>query len=150
MNVGVIGTGAIATLHARAYRNLGYSIRVCTDLNERAGKAFADANGATFVEDYRQVCAYPGIDFVDVCTLPNFRLEAVEACAETGRHVQVQKPIATTLETARQMIETARRGGIVLGVVSQHRFDEASQFLVRALAAGRLGTVKVAFEPREG
>jgi UDP-N-acetyl-2-amino-2-deoxyglucuronate dehydrogenase len=27
----------------------------------------------------------------------------------------------------------------VLGVVSQHRFDEASQFLVRALAAGRLG-----------
>jgi UDP-N-acetyl-2-amino-2-deoxyglucuronate dehydrogenase len=139
VNVGVIGTGAIATLHARAYRNLGYSIRVCTDLNERAGRAFADEHGAAFVQDYRQVCAFPGIDFVDVCTLPNFRLEAVEACAETGRHVQVQKPIATALDTAQQMIDMARRGGIVLGVVSQHRFDEASQFLVRALAAGRLG-----------
>jgi UDP-N-acetyl-2-amino-2-deoxyglucuronate dehydrogenase len=111
VNVGVIGTGAIATLHARAYRNLGYSIRVCTDLSERAGRAFADENGAVFVQDYRQVCAFPGIDFVDVCTLPNFRLEAVEACAETGRHVQVQKPIATTLDTARQMIDVARRGG---------------------------------------
>ena len=37
------------------------------------------------------------------------------------------------------MIDTARRAGIVLGVVSQHRFDESSQFLATALAAGRLG-----------
>jgi len=37
------------------------------------------------------------------------------------------------------MIETARRGGILLGVVSQHRFDDASLFLSRAIPAGRLG-----------
>jgi predicted dehydrogenase len=53
--------------------------------------------------------------------------------------VQVQKPISTNLETARRMIERARRGGILLGVVSQHRFDDASLFLSKAIAAGRLG-----------
>ena len=37
------------------------------------------------------------------------------------------------------MMETARKAGIVLGVVSQHRFDDSSQFLARAIAAGRLG-----------
>jgi predicted dehydrogenase len=37
------------------------------------------------------------------------------------------------------MIETAHRGGILLGVVSQHRFDDASLFLSKAIAAGRLG-----------
>ena len=37
------------------------------------------------------------------------------------------------------MIETAARGGILLGVVSQHRFDDASLFLSKALAEGRLG-----------
>ena len=74
-----------------------------------------------------------------MCTLPDFRLQAVEACAAHGRHVQVQKPIATTLETARRMIDTAARAGIVLGVVSQHRFDESSRFLASALKAGRLG-----------
>jgi predicted dehydrogenase len=37
------------------------------------------------------------------------------------------------------MLETARAGNILLGVVSQHRFDDASLFLSRALAAGRLG-----------
>jgi predicted dehydrogenase len=53
--------------------------------------------------------------------------------------VQVQKPISTNLETARLMVETARQGGILLGVVSQHRFDDASLFLSKAIAAGRLG-----------
>jgi len=56
-----------------------------------------------------------------------------------GKHIQVQKPIATNLETARAMVEAARRAGIQLGVVSQHRFDDASLFLRKALAEGRLG-----------
>ena len=37
------------------------------------------------------------------------------------------------------MVEVARAGGITLGVVSQHRFDDSSQFLQKAIAAGRLG-----------
>ena len=53
----------------------------------------------------------------------------------------MQKPIATNLETARKMIETARKAGIVLGVVSQHRFDDSSQFLKKAIADGRLGKI---------
>src|ERR1019366_5547666 len=76
---------------------------------------------------------------VDVCTFPGFRLQPVEICAQAGKRVQVQKPIATNLETARRMITTARRAGILLGVVSQHRFDDASLFLSKAFAAGRLG-----------
>jgi predicted dehydrogenase len=79
------------------------------------------------------------VDFVDVCTFPDFRLQAVEWCAAHGKHVQVQKPMATTVDVARQMIEVAARAGIQLGVVSQHRFDEASRFLSSEIAAGRLG-----------
>jgi predicted dehydrogenase len=78
---------------------------------------------------------------VDVCTFPDFRLPPLEACAETKKPIQVQKPVATSLETARQMIEIARRAGIQLGVVSQHRFDDASLFLSKAIAEGRLGRI---------
>ena len=78
---------------------------------------------------------------MDVCTFPDFRLQPIEICAETKKHVQVQKPISTNLETAREMIETARKAGIVLGVVSQHRFDDSSQFLKKAIADGRLGKI---------
>ena len=64
------------------------------------------------------------------------RMQPIAICAESGKHVQVQKPISTDLATARQMLETARKGGILLNVVSQHRFDDSSLFLSRAIPAG--------------
>src|SRR5688500_18692724 len=139
MNVGIIGTGAIAGMHARAYKNVGYTVRVCTTVTADKGRAFAAEHGAEFVDRYEDVCRHPDVDIVDVCTFPSFRLDVVRACAASGKPVQVQKPISTTVETAREMLEVARSAGIVLGVVSQHRFDRASLFLSSAIRGGRLG-----------
>jgi len=135
----MIGTGAISHKHAQAYKNIGYKLTVCTDIMEEPGRRFADQYGAKFVKTYEEVCAHPDVDFVDVCTFPDFRLQPLEICAKHGKHIQVQKPISTSVETARKMVEMARAGGIQLGVVSQHRFDDSSQFLHTAIAAGRLG-----------
>jgi len=135
----MIGTGAISHKHAQAYRNIGFELTVCTDINEAGGRRFAEQWGCEFVPTYDAVCRHPKVDYVDVCTFPDFRMQPIEVCAETRKHVQVQKPISTTLETARRMVETAHRAGILLGVVSQHRFDDSSLFLARAIAAGRLG-----------
>jgi predicted dehydrogenase len=135
----MIGTGAISHKHAQAYRNIGYELTVCTDINVEAGRRFAAQYGAEFVPAYEEVCRHPRVDYVDVCTFPDFRLQPLEICAQTGKHIQVQKPISTDLGTARKMIETARQGGILLGVVSQHRFDDSSQFLRKAITGGRLG-----------
>jgi UDP-N-acetyl-2-amino-2-deoxyglucuronate dehydrogenase len=141
MNVGLIGAGAIARLHATVYKSLGFHVRVCTAMRREHGRAFARGIGAEFVDTYQDVCADSDVDFVDVCTFPDFRLQAVEACAANGKHVQVQKPIATTLDIARRMVNTATAARIVLGVVSQHRFDESVQFVESAVRAGRLGTL---------
>lgn len=141
MRVGIIGTGAIAWKHALAYQNIGYRIAVCTDRTVEKGRKFADATGAEFVATPEELCSHPGVDFADVCTFPAYRLGAVELCAKHGKHVLVQKPMAVDLETARKMIETARKAGIQLGVVSQHRFDDSVLFLKRALGAGRLGRI---------
>ena len=139
MRVGIIGTGAIAQMHARAYRNIGWTVRACTNVTQETGRRFASTHGAEFLERCEDVCRHSEVDFVDVCTFPAFRLEVVEACAAQRKPVQVQKPIAADLATARRMLDTADKAGIVLGVVSQHRFDASSQFLAGALRAGRLG-----------
>jgi predicted dehydrogenase len=139
MRVGLIGTGAIARLHARVYRKIGYTIRVCTNGTAATGRRFADEWGAEFVDTAAGVCSHPDVDFVDVCTLPEVRLDPVRLCAQHHKHVQVQKPIATSVETARTMVAVARDAGILLHVVSQRRFDQSSRFLAGALAAGRLG-----------
>jgi predicted dehydrogenase len=141
MRVGIIGTGAIGHTHAKVYRNIGYEVTVCTDINEEAGRKFADLQGAEFVKSYHEVCRHRKVDYVDVCTLPDFRLQPLEICAETRKHIHIEKPISTNLETARKMIEIARKAEIQLGVVSQHRFADSSQFLARAVSGGRLGKI---------
>ena len=141
MRVGLIGTGAISHKHAQAYKNIGYEVTACTDVYEPAGKRFAEQYGCEFVPTYEELCRHPRVDYVDVCTFPDFRLQPIEICAETKKHVQVQKPMSTNLETARKMIDIAAKAGIVLGVVSQHRFDDSSQFLKKAIADGRLGKI---------
>jgi UDP-N-acetyl-2-amino-2-deoxyglucuronate dehydrogenase len=137
----MIGTGAISHKHVRAYKNIGFDLTVCTDIFEPAGRKFAEQYGCEFVKTYEELCRHPKVDYVDVCTFPDFRLQPIEICAESKKHVQVQKPISTSLETARRMIETAKKGGIVLGVVSQHRFDDSSQFVYKAVRDGRLGRI---------
>ncbi|MBM3755291.1 MAG: Gfo/Idh/MocA family oxidoreductase [Acidobacteria bacterium] len=141
MRVGMIGTGAISHMHARALKNIGYELTVCTDINADAGKAFADKYGCEYVPTYEEVCRHAKVDYVDVCTFPDFRMQPIAICAETKKHIQVQKPISTNVETARQMVDTARKAGIVLGVVSQHRFDDSTSFLKKAIAGGRLGKI---------
>jgi UDP-N-acetyl-2-amino-2-deoxyglucuronate dehydrogenase len=141
MRVGIIGTGAISHKHAAAYRNIGYEIVAASDIDVPRARQFAEQYGGEPVDRWQDVCTHPKVDFVDVCTFPDFRLEAVELCAQTKKHVQVQKPIATKVETARQMIAVALAGGILLNVVSQHRFDDSSRFVKRAIEAGRLGKI---------
>jgi UDP-N-acetyl-2-amino-2-deoxyglucuronate dehydrogenase len=141
MRVGIIGTGAVSHKHAQALRNIGYELVVCTDLNADSGRSFAAHYGCEFAASFQEVCQHPRVDYVDVCTFPNFRLDPVRLCADAKKHIQVQKPIATNLETAQEMIRLADEAGIHLGVISQHRFDQSTMFVRRELDAGRLGKV---------
>ncbi|MGB9075683.1 MAG: Gfo/Idh/MocA family oxidoreductase [Terracidiphilus sp.] len=141
MRVGIIGTGAIAGKHAQAYRNIGFQVTACTDRTAERGRAFAASTGAEFVETPEELCRHPDVDYVDVCTFPAYRLAAVELCAGQSKHILVQKPMAIDLETARRMIDVAHSAGIQLGVVSQHRFDDATLFLRKTIATGRLGRI---------
>lgn len=141
MRVGIIGTGAIAGMHAQAYRNIGYQVTACTNRTGERGRKFAESWGAEFADTPEKLASREDVDYLDVCTFPGYRLQAVELAAQHGKHVLVQKPMAVDLETAARMMETARRAGIQLGIVSQHRFDDSILFLKRALTAGRLGGI---------
>jgi predicted dehydrogenase len=141
MNVGLIGTGAIAHKHADSYKEIGYRVVAVSNRGVDKGREFASKYGAEFVADYQEVCARADVDYIDVCTFPDSHLDLVKACAANKKHVLVQKPIALTLADARAMIDIAQAAGVQLGVVSQHRFDDASIFLKKAIVGGRLGKI---------
>ena len=141
MRVGVIGTGAISYKHALAYKNIGFHITACTNRTADAGRRFAETTGAEFVDSAESLCRRPDVDFVDVCTSPIYRLQAVALCASAGKHVIVQKPIAIDLESAQRMIDIAKAGRIQLGVMSSSRFLDSISFLRKAILADRLGKI---------
>lgn len=141
MRIGIIGTGAIARKNAQAYENIGFSITACTNTTESRGRQFAADTGAEFVPTVEALCSHTDVDIVDLCTFPDFRLQAVELCAKYNKHILVQKPMAIDLATARAMLDIAQRARIQLGVVSQHRFDDSIQFLKKAIADQRLGRI---------
>ena len=141
MNVGLIGTGAIAHKHAESYRQIGYRLVAVSNRSEKKGRGFADEYGAEFVADHRHLCARPDIDYVDVCAFPDSRLEMTQVAASKGKHVLVQKPIAVTLSDARTMLDCCSRAGVAFGVISQHRFDDSTIFLRRAIQRKRLGKI---------
>jgi predicted dehydrogenase len=141
MNIGLIGTGAISHKHGDSYRELGFPIVACSNRGVEKGKEFAAKYGAQFHPDWRDVVARDDVGYVDVCTFPDSHLEIVRECAAKGKSVLLQKPMDLTLENCREMIDLARASGIRLGVISQHRFDDATIFLKKAMAAGRLGRI---------
>jgi UDP-N-acetyl-2-amino-2-deoxyglucuronate dehydrogenase len=141
MRVGVVGTGYIAHKHAQAYDEIGYDIVGCTNNNIEAGEKFAERYKTNFFPSFADLCDRCDVDFIDLCTAPNFRKEAVEHCARIRKHILVEKPIAIEVSDARKMVEIARESGIILGVVSQHRFDSGNLLLSELLGANRLGRI---------
>ena len=141
MNVGLIGTGAIAHKHAQSYQQIGYRLVAVSNRSEEKGRGFANEYGAEFVADHRDLCARRDIDYLDICAFPDSRLEMAQAAASKGKHVLVQKPIAVTLGDARAMLDCCSEADVSLGVISQHRFDDSTIFLRQALEQGRLGKI---------
>lgn len=139
MKVGLIGTGAIANKHAQAYKNIGYEIVAVSNKTEERGRAFAAQWGGQFYPDWADVCRHPDVDFIDLCTFPDVRLEPLKMAADAGKHIQVQKPIAIDVATAQEMVAYARAKNVKLCVVSQGRFNDSILFLKKAIADGRLG-----------
>ncbi len=139
MRVGLVGTGAIAHKHGDGYRAIGYRLVGCSNRSREKGEAFAEKYGCEFVGGYEELCRRDDIDYIDVCTFPDSHLEICRAAVANGKHVLLQKPMALTLDACRRMIALCESAGLCLGVVSQHRFDECSIFLKKALAGGRLG-----------
>ena len=84
MRVGILGTGAIANKHAQAYKNIGFELAACSNHTESRGREFAARWDCEFIPDYRELCRHPKVDFVDVCTFPDFRLQPIEICAESN------------------------------------------------------------------
>jgi 1,5-anhydro-D-fructose reductase (1,5-anhydro-D-mannitol-forming) len=109
------------------------------------GADFARRHGAAAVYDSLDtMLADERVDAVFVTSPNALHAEHAIRTAQTGRHVLVEKPMATTIEDALAMVRACREAGVVLGVGFHLRQHPLHQEARQALASGRLGPVTLA------
>jgi predicted dehydrogenase len=79
------------------------------------------------------------LDAVCVCTPSGIHAEGAITVLEAGKDVVIEKPVDITLRAADRLIEVQRATGRRVAVVSQHRFDAATQAVHEALTRGEFG-----------
>lgn len=98
-------------------------IEAVCDLNGDVAKQIAEQFGAkAYYDNLEELLRHPGIDAVGVATPDFAHREAVVGALDAGKHVLVQKPMATTVEDCKAMVEAEQRSGRYLMVDFQHRW----------------------------
>ncbi len=142
---GVIGAGIVGGgLHAHVYRHLPQAelIAVC-DLNEERAREVAERYAAPHVySDYRDLLARDDIAAVSIATPDFAHRDIAVAAAEAGKHILVEKPLATTTEDAEAITRAVDMAGVKLMVAFQNRVNPAFVAGRQALLAGELGELK--------
>ncbi|MBN2153876.1 MAG: Gfo/Idh/MocA family oxidoreductase, partial [Candidatus Lokiarchaeota archaeon] len=142
LRAGLIGAGSSATNIAATIATIGdLKLAAVSDVNEAAARRIADQHQVPFVsDDYKELCKQD-VDFVVISLPHGLHKEVAVHCLDAGKHVLVEKPIATTVDDALAMIDAARRNGRKLGVHFQQRFIDAVQEAKRLVDGGSLGKI---------
>jgi predicted dehydrogenase len=138
--IGIIGTGAIAGIHAAAIKVIKNTelVALCSSSPDRAREAEAMFGVKTY-SDVSSFLTYPDLDMVCICTASGRHLEPAMLAAKAGKHVMVEKPIEVTLARADQLIGACEKHGVKLSVVFQNRFSSDYQKLKKAVDSGIFG-----------
>jgi UDP-N-acetyl-2-amino-2-deoxyglucuronate dehydrogenase len=137
---GIVGAGVISSIHARAIASLpGARLVAVTDVEPVRAKSLAAAHDGAAEPDLDALLARGDVDVVCVCVPSGLHAEVGIRAAAAGKHLVIEKPLEVSLGAADRLIEAARQVGVVLTVISQHRFDRGLVELRRLLDDGALG-----------
>lgn len=138
----LIGAGLFGERHAQAYsRHPAVDFVAVCDLNAERAKTIAERYRARcWTTDHRELLTHPDVRAVSVATPDHLHRDVAVACAQTGRHVLVEKPLATTVEDAVAIDEAARAHGVLLMVDFHNRVNPAMVQAREAIRRGEIGT----------
>ncbi len=138
------GCGSIAPTHARALAALPDAALVaCADVVPERAEAFAAEFGLRAVA-WQDILTDPAIDAVTICVPSGLHAALGVSALRASKHVILEKPMDVSLAACDALIAAQRETGRTLAVVSQHRFDRASQIVRQALEEGLLGELILA------
>ncbi|NLA95645.1 MAG: Gfo/Idh/MocA family oxidoreductase [Clostridiaceae bacterium] len=144
LRVLIVGSAFAADLHADAYSRIGEKVQIVGISGRDLDRVHALAERYGFTDykaydDYDQAIAECDCDLVDIC-LPNFLHHEVTIKAlNRGRDVICEKPMATTVEDAQDMVDTAARLDKRIYYAEDWLFAPAFRKAMEILESGKVG-----------
>ena len=147
VRIGVIGTGAMGAAHVDTLTRWvpGAQVVAVYDADSDRAKQVAHAVGAVAADSAQALVDDTGVDAVLVAAPDPLHEELALACLAAGKPTLLEKPLATTLEGSRRVVDAEAAGGRrLLQLGFMRRYDPAYVELREAVLDGRVGEVRAA------
>jgi len=149
LGVAVVGTGFWGRNHARVFKELEETelLAVC-DTNAERAKSVAKQFGVTPYTNTGRMLKRKDIEAASVCTWSTSLAKEALKALKAGRHVLVEKPMATSAKQAKKLLETADKEGLHLTVGFLMRFIPGIQHIKKAVENKTIGELVCATAKR--
>jgi UDP-N-acetyl-2-amino-2-deoxyglucuronate dehydrogenase len=141
LRIALVGAGVIGTHHGRVISELKDRLELVAvaDIHlERAQQLAAEHGGRAFAS-LRDALAEVEVEVVTICTPTGRHGEGAIEALQAGKHVIIEKPAEVTVAKTDEIVAAQRRAGTLVAVISQHRFDPATEVTLEAIRRGELG-----------
>lgn len=147
VGVGVIGAGTMGSSHAASLvDDPRVRLRAVAGVPRSTAVTLAERHGiAGVTDDHRELLEDPTIDLVTVATPDDQHAEICAAALAAGKHVFVEKPLTTSLDSADALVAAAERAGTVLMVCFNHRWMPPYARAMQEIEAGAIGRPRMAY-----
>lgn len=151
LRAAVIGVGSMGKHHARVYWELeGVDLTAVADMDDSRLNEVAGQYNTIAYLDYREMLQKEKLDLVSIVVPTKDHYQVAKDCFSAGVHVLIEKPIASTVERAQQIIQLARDANRKLMIGHIMRFNPAVQELKKQLDEGKIGRIFQITCRREG
>ncbi len=143
LRIGVIGLGWFGEIHCDTIigvPNLELAA-LCTRTPDRLEALAAKFGVRKTYRNYRDMLADPAIDAVSIVTMWDQHTEPAIAALEAGKHVFLEKPMASTVADCDRIIQASKRSKGILLVGHICRFNPRYRMAKQAIDAGKIGKI---------
>lgn len=141
--IAVIGIGGISHAHIQAYINAGEEIIAICDILEHRMVSAVTKYGLSckLYTDYEELLKNHSheLDIVDICTPPSLHCEMSVNSLLAKNNTIVEKPMATSVEECKEMLNAEKESGKILSPIAQNRFSDEISILKEILSTGSIG-----------